>query len=138
MTVKFDDFIAGKGQGLVACLHGPPGSGKTMTAESVAEYTKSPLYLISAGDLGADPKKLEISLSRTLRLCTIWNAVLLLDEADVFLEERSLHDLERNALVSIFLRLLEYYRGILILTTNRYIPFTFPLLLFQNSQSQKT
>ena len=48
-----------------------------------------------------------------------WNAVLLLDECDVFLEARSTHDLERNKLVSIFLRVLEYYEGILFLTTNR-------------------
>ncbi|KAH8195787.1 hypothetical protein TruAng_010061 [Truncatella angustata] len=45
--------------------------------------------------------------------------VLLLDEADVFLEERSLADLERNSLVSVFLRMLEYYNGILIITSNR-------------------
>jgi AAA+ superfamily predicted ATPase len=116
---NFDDFIEGKGRGLNIVLHGAPGTGKTYSAESIADYTKSPLYVLSAGDLGADPVEMEKSLSRTLRLCTIWNAVLLLDEADVFLEERSLHDLERNALVSIFLRLLEYYSGILFLTTNR-------------------
>ncbi|KAK6536843.1 hypothetical protein TWF281_001053 [Arthrobotrys megalospora] len=120
---NFDDFIAGKGKGLICCLHGSPGCGKTMTAESVAEFTKSPLYTISAGDLGADPAEMEKALSKILRLCTIWNAVLLLDEADVFLEERSLHDLGRNALVSIFLRMLEYYSGILFLTTNRVKTF---------------
>lgn len=48
-----------------------------------------------------------------------WRAILLLDECDVFLEARSLYDLERNKLVSIFLRTLEYYEGILFLTTNR-------------------
>jgi SpoVK/Ycf46/Vps4 family AAA+-type ATPase len=42
-----------------------------------------------------------------------------LDEADVFMAKRSATDLARNAVVSIFLRQLEYYRGILILTTNR-------------------
>lgn len=45
--------------------------------------------------------------------------VVLLDESEVFLEERSQADLQRNALVSVFLRALEYYDGILILTTNR-------------------
>ena len=44
---------------------------------------------------------------------------MLLDEADVFLEERGLADLQRNALVSVFLRVLEYNVGILILTSNR-------------------
>lgn len=48
-----------------------------------------------------------------------WGAVLLLDEADVYLERRSINDLMRNSLVSIFLRLLEYFQGILFLTTNR-------------------
>jgi hypothetical protein len=43
---------------------------------------------------------------------------VLLDEADVFLAQRDSTDVQRNALVSIFLRKLEYYQGILILTTN--------------------
>ena len=45
--------------------------------------------------------------------------VALLDEGDVFLEQRTLTDLDRNALASVFLRVLEYYEGILILTSNR-------------------
>jgi SpoVK/Ycf46/Vps4 family AAA+-type ATPase len=90
-----------------------------MTAESVAEAMKVPLYMMSAGDLGTDPSGVENALSNILEMNTKWNAVLLLDEADVFLEARSAHDLERNKLVSIFLRLLEYYEGILFLTTNR-------------------
>jgi hypothetical protein len=44
---------------------------------------------------------------------------VLLDEANVFMEQRSLDDLQRNVLISVFLRLLEYYDGILILTSNR-------------------
>ena len=35
-----------------------------------------------------------------------------------FLQQRSVHDIRRNALVSVFLRQLEYYQGILLLTTN--------------------
>ncbi|KAF3909714.1 Spastin [Arthrobotrys entomopaga] len=120
---KFDDFVKGKGKGLIAVLHGPPGLGKTMTAETVAEYTKSPLYTISAGNLGTDPYGLESNLRRILDLAERWNAVLLLDEADVYLEARSIHDIQRNSLVSIFLRLVEYYQGILFLTTNRVTTF---------------
>ncbi|RAH48812.1 P-loop containing nucleoside triphosphate hydrolase protein [Aspergillus brunneoviolaceus CBS 621.78] len=45
--------------------------------------------------------------------------VLLIDEADVFLEARTVSDLARNELVSIFLRKMEYYEGILFLTSNR-------------------
>lgn len=115
----FDDIIKGKGKGLISILHGPPGVGKTLTAESVAEHTQRPLYIVSSGELGTNPAKLEENLSRILDVATIWKAVLLLDEADVFLESRSLDDLERNSLVSIFLRLLEYYQGMIFLTTNR-------------------
>lgn len=119
----FDDIIKGKGKGLISILHGPPGVGKTLTAESVAEHTRRPLYSVSSGELGTNPSELEQNLSRILDVATVWKAVLLLDEADVFLEERSLHDLKRNSLVSIFLRLLEYYQGILFLTSNRVKSF---------------
>jgi SpoVK/Ycf46/Vps4 family AAA+-type ATPase len=44
---------------------------------------------------------------------------MLIDEADIFLEKRSTEDIERNAVVGTFLRLLEYYDGVLFLTTNR-------------------
>lgn len=114
-----DDIIAGKGRGLVAVLHGGPGLGKTLTVESVADLLRRPLYTVSAGDLGTSGSTLERELQTILDIAHAWGAVLLLDEADVFLEKRSTHDLHRNALVSIFLRLLEYFQGILFLTTNR-------------------
>ena len=115
----FDDIIEGKGRGMIMLLSGPPGVGKTLTAESVAENMRVPLYMMSAGDLGLDPAGIEESLNTILDMVAKWNAVLLLDEADVFLEARSTSDLERNKMVSIFLRVLEYYEGILFLTTNR-------------------
>ncbi|KAF2822706.1 P-loop containing nucleoside triphosphate hydrolase protein [Ophiobolus disseminans] len=119
----FDDVIEGKGRGMIILLCGPPGVGKTLTAESMAEEMKIPLYMMSAGDLGFDPRKVETKLQDILEMCSRWNAILLLDEADVFLEQRSLHELERNKLVSIFLRVLEYYEGTMFLTTNRVQTF---------------
>ena len=119
----FDDVVRGKGRGLVAVLHGPPGVGKTLTAEAVAHASRRPLYVVSSGELGTDASALEHSLSRILDMAASWRAVVLLDEADVFLEQRGRHDLRRNALVSVFLRLLEYYPGILFLTTNRVETF---------------
>jgi ATP-dependent 26S proteasome regulatory subunit len=115
----FDDIISGKGKGIIMLLSGGPGIGKTLTAESVAEEMKVPLYIMSAGDLGSDAYDIEENLNRILEMVANWNAVLLLDECDVFLEARSAHDIERNRIVSIFLRTLEYYEGILFLTTNR-------------------
>lgn len=120
---QFDDVIEGKGKGIIILLSGPPGVGKTLTAESVAEQMKVPLYIMAAGDLGLDPRSVESKLQDVMSMCSRWGAILLLDEADIFLEERSLHELERNKLVSIFLRVLEYYEGIMFLTTNRVQTF---------------
>jgi AAA+ superfamily predicted ATPase len=120
---SIDDVIQGKGKGLVAVLHGPPGTGKTLTAEGISELLKCPLYMVSAGELGTDPRTLEQELQKILDIAHAWGAVLLLDEADVFLEKRTIQDIHRNALVSIFLRLLEYFQGILFLTTNRVETF---------------
>ncbi len=47
---SFDDIVKGKGMGLVCVLHGPPGVGKTLTAECVAELVKRPLFMVSSGD----------------------------------------------------------------------------------------
>lgn len=81
--------------------------------------TKRPLLTISCGSLGTESIVVERNLTRWLRIGELWNAVLLFDEADVFLEHREQGDLERNSVVSIFLRALEYYQGLLFLTTNR-------------------
>jgi hypothetical protein len=59
-----------------------------------------PLYTISAGDLGVHPDVVQRGLSEAFQLARNWSAVLLLDEADVFMEKRSTNDLERNQLVS--------------------------------------
>ncbi|XXH03772.1 hypothetical protein Hte_010178 [Hypoxylon texense] len=115
----FDDFVKGKGKGFVGLLYGPPGSGKTLTAEAIAETAQMPLYSVSSGALGHEASKIHNRLSKILKLAGHWKAVLLLDEADVFLAQRTTTDIERNAIVSVFLRELEYYQGILLLTTNQ-------------------
>ena len=89
----------------------------------IAELLHCPLYCVSAGELGTNSKDLEQELTRILDIAHGWGAVLLLDEADVFLEARTPSDIHRNALVSIFLRQLEYFQGILFLTTNRVAEF---------------
>ncbi|KAJ0108326.1 hypothetical protein J7T55_005303 [Diaporthe amygdali] len=115
----FDDFVPGKGKGIVMLLCAPPGVGKTLAAEAVSEHLKSPLYRVNMQDLGSEASTVEGRLQTALERCSRWNAVLLLDEADVFLEQRTLDSLQRNELVSVFLRTLEYYEGAMILTTNR-------------------
>lgn len=87
--------------------------------------------------------EVEKALETSFSLASRWGCVLLLDEADVFLATRSKVDFHRNGLVSgmlharvrreerrddepppltwtpVFLRVLEYYTGVLFLTTNR-------------------
>ncbi|KAJ8110742.1 hypothetical protein OPT61_g6491 [Boeremia exigua] len=113
------DLVRGKGLGLIILLHGAPGVGKTSTAECVAESLGKPLYPITCGDLGVTAESVEATLARTFAKAEAWDCVLLLDEADVFLAQRTRTDLVRNGIVSVFLRVLEYYKGTLILTTNR-------------------
>ncbi|KAB8265747.1 P-loop containing nucleoside triphosphate hydrolase protein [Aspergillus pseudonomiae] len=103
----FDDVVQGKGRGVILQLSGPPGVGKTLTAESVAEAMRVPLYVLSAGDLGTSAGNVEKALKDILRMVPKWGAVLLLDEADMLMETRNARDLVRNEL------------GILFLTTNR-------------------
>ena len=79
--------------------------------------------MVSVGELGTNPGQLETELNKILDVAHSWGAVLLLDEADVFLEARQPQDVGRNALVSVFLRMLEYFQGILFLTTNRVETF---------------
>ncbi|KAH7176358.1 P-loop containing nucleoside triphosphate hydrolase protein [Dactylonectria macrodidyma] len=120
-TAGFDDFVPGKGRGKVMLLAGPPGTGKTLTAETVSEHVQRPLYKLGVSDLGTKVNDVERNLKHALKRCALWNAILLVDEADVFLEARTTDNLERNQMVSVFLRLLEYYDGIMILTTNRHL-----------------
>ncbi|KAI0548228.1 hypothetical protein F4679DRAFT_551690 [Xylaria curta] len=113
------DLVKGKGTGLILLLHGEPGVGKTSTAECVADHAKRPLFPITCGDIGETATEVEKNLHHNFGMAHKWGCVLLLDEADVFLAKRSKTDLRRNAVTSVFLRSLEYYAGILFLTTNR-------------------
>lgn len=114
------DVIMGKGQGLIILLSGPPGTGKTLTAEAVADKTHRPLFYLQAEDLGINAAALGANIKTIFEMATEWDAVILLDEADVFMAERHPQDIARNELVSIFLRELEYFKGIIFLTTNLY------------------
>ncbi|KAF9880062.1 hypothetical protein CkaCkLH20_02016 [Colletotrichum karsti] len=113
------DFIKGKGEGLTFLLHGKPGVGKTYTAECIAQYTSRPLLSLTTSDIGVHPDKIEDNLTRWFKLAEKWGAIMLIDEADIYMERREVRDLSRNHLVAGFLRALEYYKGILFLTTNR-------------------
>lgn len=114
----FGDVLQDKHGGMIILANGGPGVGKTLTAEVFAEVTHAPLYVMEMAELGINVEKIEENLMRVFRRVTRWNAILLLDEADIFLAKRG-EDLERSVIVGIFLRLMDYYRGLLFLTSNR-------------------
>lgn len=113
------DIVKGKGKGLIILLHGAPGVGKTSTAESVAAKSGRPLFQITSGDLGLSPGEVEKNLKEIFRFAQLWGCILLLDECDIFLAQRAKNDIRHNGLVSVFLRTLEFFSGVLFLTTNR-------------------
>ncbi|RKL00242.1 hypothetical protein BFJ71_g5730 [Fusarium oxysporum] len=68
---SFDDVIPGKGRGLITLLAGPPGVGKTLTAECVAEALKVPLQIKNAVQLArllAASNETKFQLSHIIRV----------------------------------------------------------------------
>ena len=90
----------------------------TLTAEVFSEQVKRPLYCVQCSQLGTDEEQLEKELKIVLSRAQRWKAILLIDEADVYVHARGV-DIQQNAIVGVFLRVLEYYRGILFMTSNR-------------------
>lgn len=114
----FSDVVSGKGSGAIILSAGPPGTGKTLTAEVYSETSQRPLYSVQCSQLGIDVDDLEKNLGWAFARASRWKAILLLDEADVYVRARG-EDLVQNAIVGVFLRTLEYYDGVMFLTTNR-------------------
>jgi hypothetical protein len=118
MHVLIEDIVAGKSGGTTILCRGAPGLGKTLTAEVYSEVVGKPLYRVHSGQLGTTASSVQESLSEILRRAARWDAILLLDEADVYIRARD-NDLQHNAIVAEFLRTLEYFSGLLFMTTNR-------------------
>jgi hypothetical protein len=113
-----EDIVEGKSGGTTILCKGAPGLGKTLTAEVYAEVVGKPLYRVHSGQLGVTAGSVEANLSKILQRAARWDSVLLLDEADVYIRRRD-NDLQHNAIVAEFLRTLEYFNGLLFMTTNR-------------------
>ncbi|MEU7631795.1 AAA family ATPase [Nocardia sp. NPDC049220] len=115
------DLIAGKSAGNLILCQGSPGVGKTLTAEVYAETLNKTLYRVDLGILLGDKgvgAPIRHTLATVFERVRRWDAVLLIDEADVLVGTRG-NDLARNALTAEFLRVLEYFDRLAFLTTNR-------------------
>jgi len=113
----FADIIEGKGQGVCVLLGGQAGVGKTLTAEVFSEASEKPLYSIQAAQLGIKADQVETNLTKFLVRGSRWGAIVLVDEADVYIRSRD-RDMEHNAIVASFLRVIEYQTAIMFMTTN--------------------
>lgn len=118
MDVLMEDIVAGKSGGTTILCKGAPGLGKTLTAEVYSEVIQRPLYRVHSGQLGVHSDEVEKKLEAILKRAQRWGAVMLLDEADVYIRQRG-NDIDHNAVVASFLRTLEYFHGLLFMTTNR-------------------
>jgi len=120
-VVQSIDPISNKGEGCIFLCYGPPGTGKTLTAKSVAEKLHLGCKCFRA-ELRGRQTGTKVGPNFGHRILLACGS--LADEADIYLEKRnSTGDPQRNAMTGSFLRLLEYYKGVLFLTTNRVTTF---------------
>jgi hypothetical protein len=116
---RLADITPGKATGTLVLLHGPPGTGKTVCVEALAELHRRPLYVLSFGELGTDTTTLESTMNNVLALCAEWGSFVLLDEGDALLERRERGQLLLNSLVGVLLRSLDVFNGVLFVSSNR-------------------
>ena len=102
------------------CLYGPPGTGKTAWGHYLANSLKRPLLVKQAADiLDSFIGNTEKNIVAAFEEATLTQSILLLDEVDSFLQDRSrAHRHWEVAQVNQFLASMEHYSGILICTTN--------------------
>ena len=100
MDMLMDDIVEGKSGGTTVLCAGPAGVGKTLTAEVYSEIIKRPLYRVHSGQLGLNVAEMEKALKETLVRAQRWGAVMLIDEADVYIRRRN-DSLSSNAVVGV-------------------------------------
>ncbi|MCJ1313969.1 hypothetical protein MMC25_007649 [Agyrium rufum] len=62
----FDGIDENKGRGLLGLLTGNPGVGKRSATEAVAEVARRPIYMVTTGELGIEPDKMDRQLEMML------------------------------------------------------------------------
>lgn len=89
----------------------------TMTAEILAEQIGRPLIKLNLGTI-TNPEAMNNKLKEGFVRAKRYRAVLLLDEVDIFIRRRGSGHPVFDENTSMFLRVLEWYDGILLMTTN--------------------
>jgi transitional endoplasmic reticulum ATPase len=104
------------------CFAGPPGTGKTAFAKHLARQLDRPLHSKKASDLlSAWLGETEENLAKAFRAARADNAILLIDEADSFLQDRRAATRSWEITqVNEVLKQLEEHAGVVILSTNLF------------------
>lgn len=63
-------------------------------------FLRAKSLIAAKGDLGTTAREVERALEINFNMANRWGCILLLDEADVFLAERTKEDFKRNGLVA--------------------------------------
>lgn len=103
------------------CLYGPPGSGKTAFCQYLAEQLEKPLLFKPASSLlSCYVGESEKLIAQAFAQASEDGAVLLLDEIDSFLQQRSKAEHSWQVTqVNELLQQMERFNGILLATTNQ-------------------
>lgn len=100
-------------------LHGPSGTGKTLTVTGLSDQLRRPLLMLPARELiGCCAVSVDLVLDKLLATCQRWDAIVVFDDAHILLEKYDYLGAERNNLVATVSRHLESFRGIIFLTCN--------------------
>ncbi|RKK88613.1 hypothetical protein BFJ68_g14221 [Fusarium oxysporum] len=110
------DALASRDRGRLILLCGTAGTGKTFAAEALAEVARKPLYRLTPYEIGIELNQVENNIKEAFYLGDIWNAVILLDDCDIFLGQGQNQTLSGNSIASIILEAIDNYSGIVVFT----------------------
>ncbi len=110
--------------GLAVLFHGPPGTGKTMAAEALANDLELEMYRIDLSQvISKYIGETEKNLRRIFDAADASDCVLFFDEADAIFGKRTevkdAHDRYANIEISYLLERMERFKGVAILASNR-------------------
>ncbi|RYC93631.1 hypothetical protein BFJ63_vAg3611 [Fusarium oxysporum f. sp. narcissi] len=110
------DALASRDRGRLILLCGTAGTGKTFAAEALVELARKPLYRLTPYEIGIELNQVENNIKEAFYLGDIWNAVILLDDCDIFLGQGQNQTLSGNSIASIILEAIDNYSGIVVFT----------------------